>query len=107
MINNFVKKILSTSVILLTSSSVIASPLGTLYIKVGGGVNIMSKHQGRAQTYKSNLAGLAEIGVGYNLLDTVRADLTFTHYFGGYYYYFCCVRLLRRHLAPPLPPLFQ
>lgn len=74
------KRLLFTFIALLISSSTQANEK-TFYIKAGGGVNMMSKHKGRAQTYKSKVAGLAEIGVGYNILENLRTDLTFTHYF--------------------------
>ena len=72
------KRTLLTTIALAIS---LTTQADSFYIKAGGGVNMMSKHKGRVQTYKSKTASLAEIGIGHNMSDNFRTDLTLTHYF--------------------------
>jgi opacity protein-like surface antigen len=73
------KKIMLTAaaVATLSSSTALASMEDMFYVKVNGGWNKLSK----VEKMKSENSYFGGLGVGYYVMDNVRADLTFDHYF--------------------------
>src|SRR5690606_31539088 len=82
------KILLATAAASLLSSSVAFAEPDTFYGRVFGGAGIFAKTKigigdGPSFKTKSTTAGFAGIAFGYNIMENVRADISFDHYFGA------------------------
>lgn len=80
---NIKKLLITTATIGLLASSALAESEMMFYVKAAGGAQTLHRVTDKTTNFKlkSKASPLAELAVGYSVMDNVRADLAFTHYF--------------------------